>query len=183
MDMPKKHDLNNIRIVEAALFSAGRAVTYEELAKATGLKEGEVRRQVESLTSKYKDLAKKDATSLEIVKAGDKYVMQVRAKYASSGKYLAKMDVPERVLGTLALIAYHQPIKQSNLKDLIGQKVYDHVKQLYDLGLISADRDGRTKLLATSSFFPEYFGFETTDRKKIKNALLEKIKRQGNTSV
>ncbi len=92
--MNKKH----MRMVEAALFSAGRAVSIEEIQDATSLKKEEIRKVLALLIEEFKKRSEKEETSLEISKAGEKYVMQLRANYAQYGKKLAKMEVPKKLL-------------------------------------------------------------------------------------
>ena len=162
-------------LVEAALFSSGRPISIKEMKEATSLKESEIKNALEWLMKKYGNRARKDETSLEIAKCGEKYAMQLRARYVEYVKKLAKMEVPEKLLKTLALIAYHQPLEQSRLAKMIGNKAYDHVKELHELGLIRTKKHGRTKLLTTSGAFPEYFGFGTTDKKKIAEYLERKL--------
>ena len=159
------------RVVEAALFSAGRPVSVEELQEATGLEAELIRQTLRKLirSSKNRD------TSVEVTRAGAKYAMQLKAELVPAAAKLARMDIPRRLLKTLALIAYHQPIKQSALLDMVGPKVYDHVKELHKLGLILESPQGQTKILSTSSRFPEYFGIKTTKREDIKKWMAEKI--------
>jgi len=159
------------RVVEAALFSAGRPVSVEELQEATGLEPEVIRQTLHKLirSSKNRD------TSLEVTKAGGKYAMQLKTELVPAAAKLAQMDIPRRLLKTLALIAYHQPIKQSALLNMVGPKVYDHVKDLHKLGLILESPQGQTKILSTSSRFPEYFGIKTTKREDIKKWMAEKI--------
>lgn len=159
------------RVVEAALFSAGRPVSVEELQEATGLQPELIRQTLRKLirSSKNRD------TSLEVTRAGSKYAMQLKAELVPAAAKLAQMDIPRRLLKTLALIAYHQPVKQSTLLDMVGPKIYDHVKDLHKLGMILESPQGQTKLLSTSSRFPEYFGIKTTKREEIKKWMAEKI--------
>jgi segregation and condensation protein B len=159
------------RVVEAALFSAGRAVSVEELQEATGLEPELIRQTLRKLirSSNNRD------TSLEVTKAGGKYAMQLKAELVPAAAKLAQMDIPRRLLKTLALIAYHQPVKQSAVLDMVGPKVYDHVKELHKLGMILESPQGQTKMLSTSSRFPEYFGIKTTKREDIKKWMAEKI--------
>ncbi|MFP4609123.1 MAG: SMC-Scp complex subunit ScpB, partial [Candidatus Aenigmatarchaeota archaeon] len=77
-------------------------------------------------------------------------------------------------LKTAALIAYYQPIRQSELKKMIGEKVYDHVDELKEKDLILSERDGRTYSLRTSPKFQEYFGLEAKDRNELKKLMAEK---------
>lgn len=163
-------DCNNDRIIEAALFSAGKPLTIDEIKDATGLSERVITDSLKKLINEYKN----DSTALEISKAGEKYVMQIKAGFAKHVVSLAPKEIPERCLKTLSLIGYHQPIKQVELMKMIGPRVYEHVHELHDLGLIHAKKDGRTKMLTTTKRFPEYFGIDTTDRKRIKEWLGKK---------
>ena len=157
--------------MEAALFSAGRPVSVEEIGEATGLDPETIRTTLKKLirSSRNRD------TSLEVVKAGAKYAMQLKSELVPAAAKLAQMDIPKRLLKTLALIAYHQPLKQSELLEMVGQKVYDHVKELHKLGMIVESPSGQTKLLSTSSRFPEYFGIKTTKREEIKKWMSESM--------
>ena len=86
------------------------------------------------------------------------------------------MEIPKKLLKTLALIVYHQPIKQSELQNILGPKVYEHVKELHELGLIRTRREGKTKILTTTKRMPEYFGISTTDKEEIRKWLIKKLK-------
>lgn len=158
------------RVVEAALFSAGRPLTIHEIKDATGLSENLIMDSLEKLINEYNE---RD-TALEVSKAGEKYVMQVKTGFAKHVVSLAPKEIPDKLLKTLALIGYHQPVKQVDIMRMIGVKVYEHVHELSELGLIHAKKDGRTKILTTTHRFPEYFGIDTTDRKKIKEWLAKK---------
>src|SRR5207245_4000964 len=78
------------------------------------------------------------------------------------------------ILKTVALIAYHQPILQSDLFDMIGSKVYEHTKGLEELGLISRKPSGRSFSLATTPYFAEFFGLKSTDREGIRKPMAQK---------
>jgi segregation and condensation protein B len=78
-------------------------------------------------------------------------------------------------LKTLALIAFHQPIKQSNLRRMIGPKVYDHVDELASHRLIYAKKHGSTEMLTTTKLFPEYFGINSTKPEEIREYLAKKV--------
>ena len=159
------------RVVEAALFSAGRPVSVEELQEATGLEPELIRQTLRKLirSSKNRD------TSLEVTKAGGKYAMQLKAELVPAAAKLAQMDIPRRLLKTLALIAYHQPVKQSEVLEMVGPKVYDQVRELVELGLVVAVPRASTKSLTTTQRFLEYFGIPSTRRDRIKRYLAERM--------
>ena len=159
-------------LIEASLFSAGRPVSVDELAEQLGLDKGLIEKNLKKLVTAYSN----NDGALEITKAGNKFSMQVKSKLTEYVKSFAQMEIPEKVLKTAALIAYHQPIKQSELQDMFGSKVYDHVKELGDRGLIKRRHEGRTIVLTTTSSFSEYFGIDTTDKEKIKKWISKKVK-------
>ncbi len=159
------------QVVEAALFSAGKPLKLEELQDATNINKDQLKKFIKNLINDYKGRE----SALEIAKVGDKYAMLLKPEYTATTRGLADMEIPYKVLKTAALIAYHQPIKQSELQDMIGSKVYDHVRALRELKLINAKDLGRTKLLTTTKLFPEYFGIDSTNRDEIKKWLTKKV--------
>jgi segregation and condensation protein B len=85
------------------------------------------------------------------------------------------MEIPIKLVKTLALIAYHQPILQSDLKEMVGDKVYDHIRELHERGLVKKRVHERSHMLLTSERFPEYFGIPSSDREAIKHFLADKV--------
>ena len=160
-----------VLVVEAALFSAGKPLAVDEIAENTGLDRREVPNLLKALKKRYDE----HSTSLEIGRAGDKWAMQVRTRYAEKTTRLAPMEIPFKLIKTLALIAYHQPILQSDLKEMVGEKVYDHIRELHERGLVKKRVHERSYLIVTTERFPEYFGIPATDREGIKTFLAEKV--------
>lgn len=160
-----------VRIVEAALFSAGKPLLAEELAEKTRLTKEQVRDACKALEKEYEGAP----SALEVGKAGDKWSMQLKAQWAPHAAMLAPGEVPKKTLKTLALIAFHQPILQSELKRMVGERVYDHMHELHERGLVVAREHGQTKILTTSDRFPEYFGIPETEPEKIRTFLADKL--------
>jgi len=166
--------LKSERVIEAALFSAGRPLRVSEIENATGIGKDTIRKALKKLISEYK----KSDTAMEIAKVSGKYVMQLKEDYAQPAEMLAKTEIPKKYLKTASLIAYHQPIKQSDLVEMVGPRVYEHVKALHDIGLISAKPYGATKKLAITKKFLEYFGIDAKKPEEIKIWLAERIERK-----
>ncbi len=157
-------------VVEAALFSAGRVVAVEELAQTTGIAVERVRELLKSLLGEY------DArgSAIEVAKVGDKWTMQIRMEYTDRAQAFAPPEISRDLLKTAALIAYHQPILQSDLFDMVGSKVYEHTQALESLNLINRRPSGRSLELTTTRYFSEFFGLRETDREGIRRILAEK---------
>ena len=58
---------------------------------------------------------------------------------------------------------------------MLGAKIYEHVKDLSDLGLIRLKDVGRTKLITTTPRFSEYFGISSTKKDDIRKWLTKKV--------
>jgi segregation and condensation protein B len=158
-------------VVESALFSAGRPLSVEEISEATDIALNAVKKHMNELIKEYGS----KGGSIEIAQVGAKYAMQLRPAYAVHATRLAQMEIPLKVLKTAALIAYHQPVAQSDLKKLIGAKVYEHVEELHALGLIRTKKVGQTKTITTTPRFNEYFGIAEITKDGIKNWLANKV--------
>ena len=162
------------RLVESVLFSASKPVSIEEIKEATALPLKKVEDALESLMKTY-DEERKNEPSIEIVKAGNKYAMQVKKKFFEQSTMVAKPEIHQHLLKTLALIAFHQPIKQSNLRRMICPKAYEHVDELSGMKLIHTQPKGATELLTTTRLFPEYFGIDSTKPEEIREFLAKKV--------
>jgi len=154
-------------------------VSVEEICDAVNTGKKEVIKAITSLIGEYEARGGSRETAIEVSKAGDKYAMQLRAEYAEYGRKLSGMEVPKKLLKTAALIAYYQPVVQSEIKNMVGNRIYEHARELEELGFIKSKKYGRTKILEVTTYFYEYFGFDTTDRDKIKEYLKDKIKSQS----
>ena len=161
------------KLVESILFSATNPVSINEIKNATGLSTNKIKKTIESLLEDY-NVKRKNETSIRVVKAGDKYIMQIKEKYTDNTMKIASPEIDSTLLKTLTLIAFHQPIKQSNLRRMIGTKAYEHVDQLSSLKLINARKYRSTEMLTTTKKFPEYFGISTTKPEEIKDFLMKK---------
>ena len=154
----------SLLIVEAMLFSAGRPLHPSDIADASGLDMQTVRKALKKLNRSYASRA----TSLEVVRTGDKYSMQVKKDYVRSARQMAPTELPKDLLRTIAVIAFHQPILQSELARRRGPRVYEEVAKLRDLGLISVKSRGHTLELTTSGRFAEFFGIEAKNSADVK---------------
>lgn len=149
-------------LIEAALFVAGKGMSIEELKKLTGLEASVVKDILEQIQREY---SQRDSGML-IDKSEKGYLMRVKPEFEEKIlPLIPEADLPKSMLKTLALIAYEQPIKQSNVVKLRGNRVYSYLHRLTELGFLKAKPDGRTKLLTTTDKFKEYFKLH--DLKKV----------------
>ena len=152
------------RVVEAELFSANKPVTVTDLQTVSGLDARTVRSALKKLMDEYND----GDGAIEIAKMGPRYAMQVKKEYTNYASKLADLRVPKDVLKTASLIAYYQPVLQSKMFDLVGNKIYEHVKQLEDLGLVKKRPKKNSVELTTTKRFIETFGIDARSRDDVK---------------
>jgi segregation and condensation protein B len=157
--------MNDRELVEAALFVAGRPLTLLELESIASI-DADVEDIVESLAKEYREKG-----PLEILQTGEDVVMQVKGEYADAVRPIAQRDLETPVLRTLAVIAFHQPVTQSKVAEIRGNKAYGHVHELEARKLVESEPYGRTKLLRTTKAFADYFGFETDNLEEIKQRI------------
>ena len=147
--------VDKIALIEAALYVTGRPVDLKTLGSILGMRsEEKIRDTARQLKERYKN-----AGAIEILELSDgRFVMQLRPQYAPHVKRLATRQLlTPGPMKTLSFIAYKQPITQSYLAKVRGNLSYSHVKQLQEIGLISEEKLGRTKLLRTTPNFADYF--------------------------
>lgn len=145
--------LEQKRKVEAALFIAGKFLSIQELVALTDVNPILLKKALEDLTGEYKD------SGIEIVRKNEQWKMDVTAEYAHMVNRLAtgSTEFSKAEQETLAIIAYKQPMKQSVLIKIRGNKGYEHIKKFVDLGLVHKKKMGHTAELSLTNEFHEYF--------------------------
>ncbi len=146
-----------LALLEAALYVAGRPLDLNELCQVMGSRSKKrVQKYADTLIQEY---AARN-TSLEILALKDeRYVLQVKADFTPLVKKLVNRPLlSSGPLKTLSYIAYRQPVSQKRVIDVRGQHAYGHVKLLKEMGLIAAERSGRSMALKTTDYFADYFG-------------------------
>ncbi len=148
----------HLLLIEAALYVAGRPLDLKTLGSVIKTRS---KKLVQQLTRALKEDYANRNTCLEILELEDeRFVMQLKAKHSPRVQRLAiRPLLTIGPLKTLSYIAYRQPVPQRQVLNVRGSHVYSHLKQLEELGLISRERAGRAKLLRTTPFFADYFGF------------------------
>ena len=146
------------------------------MSETLGYDEEEI---IESLGNLQSTIKRRRGGGLQIVEIGKKWAMDVNPKIADHLPKETKSELPPKLLKAAALIAYHQPMPQSRLVELLGQRAYDHIRELAQAGLIGRRRDGNTRRLTTTRRFSEMFGCPHTDRKKVKAWFREMVESSG----
>ncbi len=97
--------------------------------------------------------------ALEIAETEAGYTLQLRELYKPLVDSIVPLDIGLGALRTLAAIALRGPIAQSELVDLRGSGVYQHVPDLVEQGFVKKRRqaDGRSSWLQITEKFYQHF--------------------------
>jgi segregation and condensation protein B len=158
-----------LRLLEAALYVAGRPLNLNELCSVLSTRsKKKTKRYMKALMQEYSARN----TALEILELKDeRYVLQLKADFTPLVKKLVNRPLLSAgPLKTLSYIAYRQPVSQKRVIEVRGQHAYGHVKLLRDMGLVGAERAGRSMTLRTTDYFADYFGL-TQDTATMKREL------------
>ena len=156
--MANERYAQKLAALEAMLFTTQKPLGMEELEKALRI----TRSSVEKLLA---------------AEAGG-YRLVVKQAFVSEVSHLTPhADLSRGLLRVLSIIFYHEPIAQSEIVKIIGNRTYDYVKELEARGLVRSEKKSRTKLLRTTPHFEAYFGAK---KEEIKMELKEFEDEKGN---
>ena len=155
-ELDSEKEAQNMKKIEAALFIAGRFLSLKELVSLTDVNPILLRKILEDLEEKYKD------SGVVITKKDDAWKMDVAPNYVDIVNKLAtgSSEFSKAEQETLAIIAYKQPIKQSVVIKIRGNKAYDHIKNFVSLTLVNKKKAGHTAELTLNDNFYDYFSLD-----------------------
>ena len=155
--------------IEAALYSAGRPLSIDELLRASGTNsKSKTRKTINELIEKTKSVF----AAIEIAELADgTFVLQLKPGYTPLIRKFAQHPlIPASFLKTLSYIAYEQPVSSRRLVQSRGNQVYAHLRTLKQMKFIEFESLGRLKTYRTTKKFRSYFGI--TDLESFRNTLL-----------
>lgn len=143
--------------VEAALYAAGRPLDAEQLARVAGTTS---QRKAVAVAREIAKTVNGSMQAVEVVEyPGPRFTMQLKGQYTQVARRFATRPLLSRAaLRTLSFIAYFQPISSSDLVLRRSSTVYQHLKELEEVGFVTSQREGRSKSYSTTPRFADYFG-------------------------
>ena len=160
--------------VEAALYASGRPLSLEEIAHVAGTSSD---RKATAIAREVAKTVNGALQAVEVVEyAGPRFAMQLKGQYTQTARKFATRPLLSRgALRTLSFIAFFQPISSAELVLRRSSTIYEHLKELEDVGFIVGERQGRSKNYRTTPRFAEYFGLSTdvtTLKRQLENRTL-----------
>jgi segregation and condensation protein B len=151
-------------LLEALLFVSDKPLGLRVLSKLLKLSEAEVKELLDELG---KELGARKR-GVQLVETPLGYELRIKPEYREVVMEIAPFaDLSDGMMRTLAIVVLKQPIKQSTIVKVQGNKVYGYVRMLAEKGLIEARKHGRTKLLTTTPQFEQYFGVSAGEMRRI----------------
>lgn len=143
-------------IIEATLFISARPMTVSEIAKITGIRpKSRIKATLDKMRKSY------DHHGIYIEERDGLYELKVKNEHLDVVSSLApNQDFSRAVLQTLSIIAYKNPIKQSDIIQIRGNRAYDHISELESRGFVIRVPSGHTNMVKITGKFLEYFGIQ-----------------------
>ena len=153
--------LKNIPIaakIEAILYLKGKPLSISEIAEYAKCDRLMAEEGIIELMENY---ARRD-TALEVIETEHGYSLQLRSDFHDLVQVLIPVELGVGALRTLAAIALHNPILQSELINIRGSGAYQHVQELVESGFVRKRResDSRSYSLQITAKFHQYFQIE-----------------------
>ncbi len=141
--------------IEAILYLKGQPLSISEIAEIAKCERGQVKDALIELMSEYAHRH----TALEVLETEKGYSLQLKPTFTELIESLIQPELGVGALRTLAAIALKGGIAQSELVDIRGSGVYQHVPELVALGFVRKRRqkESRSYWLQVTDKFHQYF--------------------------
>lgn len=138
--------------VEAILFLSDKPLNAREISVRANADLDDTR---QALIQLLQDYEARD-TGL-MIDTSNGYALFVKEAYEDLSGALLPLEMKTACLRTLSAVALKEPIYQSDLVKMRGGGVYEHLKELEDMGLVKRTKEGSSNLVRTTKLFAEHF--------------------------
>ena len=144
------------RLIESILFVSGKFLDMKALISLSDMNPIIIKELLEKLRESYEE----GESALRIIEKNGMWKMDVSPEFSHLSTKLAtgSSEFTKAEQETLAIIAFKQPIKQSVIVRIRGNKAYDHINKFAKLDLVKKRKQGHTHELSLSQEFYDYFG-------------------------
>lgn len=174
--------------IEAILFTTGRAVESDEIAKACGVDTQTVRETLRNMSERWNG----ETRGTSIIELEDAWQMCTRKEYypqlITLELHPRKPKLTEVLLETLSVIAYKQPVTKAEIEQIRGVNSDHAVNRLVEFGLVTelgrAKQPGRPILFGTTREFLRIFGMNSKETlPEINPVVLEDFREEAEEEI
>jgi segregation and condensation protein B len=145
--------------VEAILFACGQEIDIDRIAMLMQLPNKRGLNDI--ILELKKEYDERDSPLMIISGEEGIWKLTVRERYLGLVRTIAPhTELSKTILETLAVIAWKQPILQSEVIGIRTNKAYEHITELEKMGFIVKEKHGRTYMVKLSQKFFEYFDID-----------------------
>lgn len=150
--------------IEAVLFTTAKFMSLQEITDLCNITSPSITKKL--LEELQQDYSKK-SSSLTIQEEFEKFKLNVKKEFGViTNKLASGSELDSPTTKTLAVIAFKNPMLQSEIIKIRGNKAYDHIKQLLENSMITSEKKGRTRLIKLTPKFFDYFDIAEKDLKQ-----------------
>lgn len=146
--------MQKLALLEATLFTTTEPLSLDELQKIMKIRRDEIEKLIGVLEDKYSS----PQSGIKLSDVGGYRLIVKEALVDKVSHLTPHADLSRGLLRILSIIAYHEPVKQSDVVKIVGNRTYEYVKELEGKGLVRSEKKSRTKMLLLTPQFEEYFG-------------------------
>ena len=152
--------------IEAILFAASKWLSVDDIIKFAETKKSV--KDVEVILDKLKQKFSGLDTSINLISENNHWKLSLKDDYLFlAERLMPSTELSKTIIETLAIIAWKNPILQSDLVKIRSSAVYDHILELENLKLISRSKKGRSYLIKVTDRFYDYFDMPEKATKEI----------------
>ena len=141
--------------IEALLFASGRKMTVEELKLHLNVASAKT---INEAAQQLQKECEERQSPVMVVQEGDSWKLTTREKYLQIVRKInPNTELTKTMMETLAVIAWKQPITQSEVIAIRTNKAYEHIGELERMGFLVKEKYGRTFMLKLTQKFFDYF--------------------------
>jgi len=169
-------------LIEAALFASENPLSLHTLKKISGITST---RELKKILHEIKREFDVSTRGIELAITPEGYQFKVKDKFSEIVAPLTPhADLSDGMLRTLGLVAIRQPITQSEIVKIQGNKAYNYIKKIEKKGLITSEKAGRTRILRTTREFERYFGKSLKEiQETLRSVIEDETNKQFRTNV
>jgi len=169
-------------LLEAALFMSPDPLTLSNLSRVTEITS---KKELKDLLEQIRQEHEVNTKGVELAITQEGYQFKVKDNFINQVSSLTPhSDLTGGMLRTLGLVALRQPMPQSQIVKIQGNKSYGYIKKLEKKGLVISEKVGRTKVLRTTKEFERYFGKSLIDiQESLKVVINDETSQQPGTEI